>query len=270
MFDPNDTAYVLLSLFPLCLFFVRFNEGLLKRLVAVAAIIGSIAVILQTGSRGGILGFGAVLLILLLTKVGGIGTSYKWLIVVMLVSTLLFFRDSIYVERYLTLTDISSDYNVDDPGGRIELWKGAIALSLTNPITGVGFDCFTYAHFLAKAAAGESYLRYHAIHNSYLQISTEIGLIGFGVFMLIIVRSFSTFLRASRIQVQPETREISEMSALGGLMLLGFAGLLVSALFLSQGYSTVLTFYFGLAAAMGRIGAGLSGNIRPRSKDEQE
>jgi len=253
MFDPNDTAYVLLALFPLCLYFVRIDEGLLKRLVAVAAVIGSMATILHTGSRGGIVGFGAVLLVLLLTKAGGIGKSYKWLIVVVIVSTLLFLRDSIDVERYLTLTDMSSDYNVTGKGGRLELWKGAVVLSFTNPVTGVGVQCFSWAHFLDKAAAGDSYLRFHGVHNSYLQISAEVGLIGFGIFMYIIVRSFSTFLRMSRIQVQPEKRETSEMSALGGFMLLGFTGLLVSGFFLSQGYSIYLTLYFGLAVAVGRL-----------------
>ena len=261
MFDPNDTAYLLVSLFPLCLYFVRFDEGLLKRLVAVAAILSSIAIILQTGSRGGILGFGAVLLILLLTKAGGIGKSFKWLIVVMLVSTLLFFRDTIDIERYLTMTDLSSDYNLSSKGGRLELWKAAIDLSFANPVTGVGVNCFNWAHFLARAAVGESYLRYHAVHNSYLQISAEMGLIGFGIFMAIIVRSFSTFFSVSRIQVQRETREAIEIRALGGNMLLGFVGLLVSGFFLSQGYSIYSTLYFALAATAGRMGAGLSANI---------
>jgi O-antigen ligase len=255
MFDPNDTAFLLVSLFPLCLYFVRFDEGMLKRLVAVAAIFSAIAMILQTGSRGGILGFGVVLLILLLTKAGGIEKSYKWLIVVMLVSTLLLFRDAIDIERYLTLTDLSSDYNLSSQGGRLELWQAALDLSLANPVTGVGVNCFSWAHYLASLAAGESYLRYHAVHNSYLQVSAEIGLFGFGVFMFIVVRSCLTFFRTSRIQVQPETRETSEMSALGGLMLLGFAGLLVSGFFLSQGYSIFFTLYFGLAAAMGRLQA---------------
>ena len=51
------------------------------------------------------------------------------------------------------------------------------------------------------------------------------------------------------------------MSALGGLMLLGFVGLLVSGFFLSQGYSIFSTLYFALAAAMGRLQAGLSTGI---------
>ena len=143
----------------------------------------------------------------------------------------------------------------------MELWEAAIDLSFANPVTGVGVNCFPWAHFLARSAAGESYLRYHAVHNSYLQISAEMGLIGFGILMFIIVRSCSTFLRANRIQAQPETRETSEMSALGGLMLLGFAGLLVSGLFLSQGYSIFFTLYFALAAAMARLQAGPSAGI---------
>src|SRR4051812_27417296 len=60
VFDPNDTAYVLLSLYPLCLYFVRFNEGVLKRFVALAVVFGAVVMILLTGSRGGILAFAGV------------------------------------------------------------------------------------------------------------------------------------------------------------------------------------------------------------------
>jgi len=55
--------------------------------------------------------------------------------------------------------------------------------------------------------------------------------------------------------MQPATRETSEMSALGGFMLLGFVGLLVSGFFLSQGYSILATLYFALAAVIGRLQA---------------
>jgi O-antigen ligase len=261
MFDPNDTAFLLVSLFPLSLYVVRFEKGLLKRLVAVGAVFGAIAIILQTGSRGGIIGFGAVLLILLLTKAGAIGKSYKWLIVAMLVSTLLFYGDTIDVERYLTLTDLSSDYNVSSKGGRLDLWEAAIDLSIANPVTGVGVNCYPWAHFLSRTATGESYLVFHTVHNSYLLISAETGLIGFGIFMFIIVRSLFTFIRVSRIHVQPEAREASEIRALGGVMLIGFGGLLVTGLFLSQGYSIFFTLYFALAAAIGRLQTGPSTGI---------
>jgi len=261
MFDPNDTAYLLVSLFPLCLYFVRFDEGLLKRIVAVAAICGAVVIILLTGSRGGILALGTVLLIVLLTKTGGIEKGYKILFVVMLASTWLLMGDRIDVGRYLTLSEISSDYNVSSEGGRLELWRAAIDLSLANPITGVGVNCYPFAHFLARELAGESYRQWHAVHNSFLQVAAEVGLIGFAVFVLINLRSAFTFFRISRIQSQPQSPETREISALSGLMLLGFVGLLVSGFFLSHGYSIYSTLYFALAAAMGRLPAGPSGRI---------
>lgn len=253
-FDPNDTAYVLLSLFPLCLYFVQFGGGWLKRLVAVAATCGAIAAILLTASRGGILGLGAIVLILFLRKTANIGVAQKSALALALLAAWLLMPGRID-ERYLSLTDISSDYNVSSEGGRLALWQAALELSLTNPLTGVGVNCFSWAHFLARVASGDTYLVMHAVHNSFLQVAAEVGLFGFAIYVLMTVRSLLTFLRISRPQPQPQSAENSEISALAGLMLLGFAGNLVSGFFLSQGYSIFTTLYFGLAASMLRIQA---------------
>ncbi len=264
-FDPNDTAYVLASLFPLCAYFLRSGERLVKRVVAFVGVFSAIAIILFTGSRGGILALGAVLLIVFLTNTSGIGKGYKILFVIMLALTWLLIGDRIDVERYLTLSDISSDYNVAAEGGRFELWRAAIALTFANPITGVGVGCFEFAYFLARELAGNSYLRWHTVHSSFLQVASEVGLVGFFVFVIINVRSLFTFLRISRTQgaLQSPPHESGEISALGGLMFLGFVGLLVSGFFLSQGYSIFSTLYFALAAAIGR----LQGALRSRSLD---
>lgn len=255
MFDPNDTAYVLVSFFPLCFYFIRFNEGALKRLVAIVAIGGAVTTILLTGSRGGILAFGAVLLIIFLTRVAGVGKGTKVLLALLLAAAALLLGSRIDVERYLTLTDLSSDYNLSSPGGRMELWQAAIVLSLTNPLTGVGIDCFPWAHYLARLDAGDTYRVYHAAHNSFLQVAAEVGLIGFAVYMLIIVRGLQTFSRTSRMQSQAGSAESRQLGALGGYMLLGFVGLLVAGLFLTHGYSVFLTLYFGLAAVVERLQA---------------
>ena len=146
----------------------------------------------------------------------------------MLVTTALLMRDTIDLERYLTLSDISSDYNVSSKGGRVQIWEAAIDLTISNPITGVGVYCFPWAHFLAREAAGETYRVYHAVHNSFLQIAVEVGLIGFGMFLLIIVRSVLTFVRINRIESQPlSLPESIEFRALSGFILLGFVGCLV-------------------------------------------
>jgi O-antigen ligase len=270
VFDPNDTAYVLLSLFPLCLYFVQFDAGLVKRLVAIAAICGAIATILLTGSRGGIVAFGVVLLMLFLTRTTGIGVGRKLLLMVALASSWFLMKDKIDVERYLTLSNLSSDYNVTSEGGRTRLWGEAIDLSLAHPLTGVGVHCFATAADQARRLAGEPYLRWHAVHNSYLQVAAEVGLIGLAVYLLIYLRSLRTFIRLSRSR--PQSPDALEIAALSGLMLLGFTGLMISGFFLSQGYSIFSTLYFALAASLARIQSAPSAAAEaplPR-RDEQE
>ena len=251
VFDPNDTAYVLLSLFPLCLYFLQFDAGLVKRLAAIAAIFGAVATILLTGSRGGIIAFGVVLLMLLLTRAAGIGTGRKIMLVLILASSGFLMKDKINVDRYLTLSHLSSDYNLTSEGGRTQLWGEALDLALAHPFTGVGVDCFAFADDVARRLAGETYLQWQAVHNSYLQIAVEVGLIGFAVFMFIYLRSFRTFLRLSRSP--PRSPEGVELRAASGLMLLGFTGLMISGFFLSQGYSIFSTLYFALAASLERL-----------------
>ena len=270
VFDPNDTAYVLLSLFPLCLYFVRFDAGTVKRLLAIAAVCGALATILLTGSRGGIVAFGAVLLMLLLTRTTGLGIGSKTLLVVLLAASGFLMRDKIDVERYLTLSDLSSDYNLTSQGGRIELWKEAIGLSLAHPLTGVGVNSFAFANDVARRLAGETHLRWEAVHNSYLQVAAEVGLIGFTVYMLIYLRSVRTFFRLSRSR--PQSAEALEIAALSGFMLLGFAGLMICGFFLSQGYSIFSTLYFALAASLARIQSAPSAaaGAALARRDEQE
>jgi putative inorganic carbon (HCO3(-)) transporter len=255
LLDPNDTAYVLVSLFPACLYFFRYGEGLLMRLAAVAAVCCAIAVILFTGSRGGVIALGTVLALALVTTKSGIEKRYKILFVLMLAGTWLLLEDRVDVERYLSLSEVSEDYNVTGQEGRLTLWQGAIELALANPLTGVGVDCFEYAYFLAREAADNPYLRWHSVHNSLLQVAAEVGLVGFAVFLSINVQCFLTLYRVSKTTQEQRlnSRDAAELGALGGLLLLGFIGHLVSGFFLTQGYSLFSTLYFALAAAIGRV-----------------
>ena len=252
-FDPNDTAFVLLSLFPPCLFFVRFKNGLLIRLVAIVASCSALAVILLTGSRGGMLGLGAILLLMLLTRIGGINSGQKILFTLLIVATAFLFRDMIDLDRYMTIADLSSDYNASSEGGRIDLWTAAIKLAAAHPITGVGVECFAFAQYLLRERAGAEYLGWLQPHNSLLQIASEVGVIGFAIFMFIIVRSLVVFYRAGSTGSSDQSPIEREFSGLAGLLFLGFCGLLVSGFFLSQAYSNFFTFYFALAAVTRKI-----------------
>lgn len=250
MFDPNDIAYVLLSLFPLCFFYIVHKEGLLKRLLAIISIGASIILILLTGSRAGIIGLITIFLLLLFTKLEKVRWLYKIAFLIALFILYFLYEDKINIERYMTITDIESDYNITDESGRAQIWKRAYQLITENPLTGVGTNCFPMALGYLRE---DLFLipQWQAAHNSYIQIITETGLIGFILFLSIIISSIKNFLRVKNLKVI--TKEASELKTIGGLLFLGFIGHNIVAFFLSQGYSIFFTLFFAFSAALSRL-----------------
>jgi O-antigen ligase len=248
MFDPNDIAYVLVSLLPLSLLFIVRSEGAVKKILALAGAGASLIVILLTGSRAGFLGLAAVLVLALLTQSGSIKLRYKILLIagVALVAMLNFER--INVERYLTLTDMEGDYNVTSPTGRIEIWKKAIELLQAHPITGVGVQCFPMAIGYLRADLAVLPV-WQAVHNSYLQIAVETGVFGFGLFITLVIGSLRNFWSCARNL----NKEGDEIARICGFLQLAFVGNLFCGFFLSQGYSIFFTLFFALSASIRNI-----------------
>jgi O-antigen ligase len=254
MFDPNDIAYVLISLFPLSFFYIVHREGILKKLLSIASIVGSLLVILYSGSRGGIVGLGAVLTSLLLTRSGNIKKSYK---IAFLVGGMLIFllnSEKINIDRYSTLTEVGSDYNVTDEWGRVQIWERAFGLLMSNPVTGVGVGCSEMAIGYAREAAGVL-PKWQSVHNSFIQIAVETGVIGFTLFMILVVVSLKEFSKARKMGGNSD--EIIQFKTIAGLIYIEFVGHLVTAFFLTQGYSIFFTFFFALSVALRNISAQL-------------
>lgn len=264
MFDPNDIAYVLVTLLPLSLLFIVRSEGAIKKILALVGAGASLIVILLTGSRAGILGLAAVLVLALLTQVGSIKLRYKILLLagIALVAMLNFER--INVERYLTLTDIEGDYNVTEETGRLEVWKKAVALLLTYPITGVGAQCFPMAIGYLRSDLAILPV-WQAVHNSFLQIAVETGVFGFAFFLSLIVGCVRNFWRCRAIETAERSgTDREELRTAAGLMQVSFAGHLVCAFFLSQGYSLFFTLFFAISAVMRQLAVVSVGAERPR------
>jgi putative inorganic carbon (hco3(-)) transporter len=248
--DPNDIAYVLISMFPLCLIFIYFDERWFKKLFSIITVLLAITLVLLTGSRGGFLALGTVFLVMFLTKISGLGKTQKFLIFLILAGFYFLLEDKINLERYLSIFEIEEDYNISSESGRLQVWEYSIQLILNNPITGVGVECFPMAVGYLREALG-LIPRWQFTHNSFLQVAVEVGLIGFIIFTIIILRTLSTFLHTSKIEAT--STQAREISTLGGLMFLGFIGQLVAATFLTQGYSIYFVMYFALAATVNRL-----------------
>lgn len=264
MYDPNDLAYFLVSLFPLNLFFVFQNGSPAKKIVGTAAAAASVAVILFSGSRGGFIGFAAVIIMLLFSKNAHLRSLYKLVVIGGVFLIALLYSEKINTERYLTLKNISEDYNMIDDFGRKRIWEKGLGFVLSNPLTGVGVDCFGKAIGDSRAARGEI-PRWQAAHNSYLQVAAETGLVGFAVFVSLIIYSYKNFQKQKKNTARIAAGQY-ELNDIAGLLQAGFTGSLVAAFFLSQAYSILFTLFFALSAVIRK----LSGDISNNREEEKE
>jgi len=246
MFDPNDLAFFVISFIPFNFLFISKGNNLLKKIVSYANLgLGSI-VVLMSGSRGGFVSIALVAFMLIFFKSKTIKFSYKVVFIVFSVAALLYSATIMDFDRYKTITDIESDYNVTDEFGRFAIWKRGIRLMITHPLTGVGVSCFSMAISQDRMAEGVL-AKYQTAHNSWILIGTETGLIGFVLFGLISLNTYKIFK-----QVKNKGRS-EELVKLGEMARVGFAGHFICSMFLSQAYSIYWTFFIALSAVMQRM-----------------
>jgi len=246
MFDPNDLAFFALSYLPLNMIFFSKENPVWKRLVSVANIILGILLIMMTGSRGGLVAFGIVVLMLILTKSRIMKMSYKVIVVGLALIAIFYGWERIDLSRFMTITEVGEDYNVWDETGRIEIWKKGLGLMLSDPLTGVGVSCFSEAIGRQRKEQGLQEL-WQSPHNSLVQIGAETGVVGLILFVVISYRSFRIFGKSSNIGKSEQVLKTGEIARIS------FAGHFVSSMFLSQAYSILWAFYIVLSAALWNI-----------------
>lgn len=144
-FDPNDMVFFTLSFLPFNFIFLSRGNSLMKKLICLVNLVAGVVVILRTGSRGGFISFSIVMLMLLLTKTRTIKFSYKIIFVVLCLAAVSLNASKINFERYKSIRNVESDYNLSDEEGRLSVWKSGLKLMLFHPITGVGVNCFSEA-----------------------------------------------------------------------------------------------------------------------------
>jgi O-antigen ligase len=82
-----------------------------------------------------------------------------------------------------------------------------------------------------------------------VQIGTETGVIGMGLFLLMSLNVVRIFRKTKRRACPEKLTRIGEMG------MVGFTGLFVSGMFLSQAYSVYWAFYVAVSAVMSRLAA---------------
>jgi O-antigen ligase len=195
MYDTNDLAYVLDGVFPTALAFGMTAASRTRRLLFYGSAAIMVVSVLLTASRGGMFGLLFVMALILLdpgtlrpqqattkfatarkTKMGA-----KTRIVFSLVACV-----SIGIavwpklppetrERLATMLNLGSDYNVDENGGRLDIWKRGVEALADRPI-GYGINTFP----MVDVRHGG---RFQTAHNSLLLVFVELGPIGLAMYL---------------------------------------------------------------------------------------
>jgi O-antigen ligase len=154
---------------------VQSKQNILLRIVYLAYIPLAIFAILLTGSRTSLIAVIPFGFYLIGTRQIKPGTKIL-LVSILLVSLLALipFIPSTIVSRLGTL---GSSIEARDLGGRVELWMEALQVFSAHPITGLGSGTL-------DSAIGS------AAHNTFVSVLAETGMVGFGLFLLILAIVF--------------------------------------------------------------------------------
>jgi O-antigen ligase len=228
-YDPNDTALFFVMVLALTLPAAKYVKPLYRRCLYFLTVMGVGAVVL-TQSRGGLVAGVATVTVWGLSK-GLKGILRIGLLGVLGVTLIMAIVPAEHLERFYSIFNLESDYNMTAKGGRMDIWKNGLILVKENPVFGTGISTFRIAEGMINSGG-----RWSPAHNSFLEVAVELGLPGFIVFMGMLI---SAYKRA---------KPTDESDWLGRGLRLSLVSFMAGGIFLSWGYHIVL--YFVLCIAM--------------------
>ncbi|MFN2471256.1 MAG: O-antigen ligase family protein [Gaiellaceae bacterium] len=239
--DPNDHAYMLATTLPLTLWLLGERRWRPVVLVLAAAMSASIAL---SFSRGALVGLAAALVWHVLTERRGQMLLLGGVIVLAAGTTFLLVQaNPEQVQTGLRAKQKVATANVDT---RVDAWRAATRLSLEHPILGVGPGNFRF-HYLEETGRPAGTSNIGVVHNAYLDVAAELGLLGGILFLGYLAAVFARATAARRAGRGPP----GMASALRTALVVAFVG----ALFLSEQYFAPFWLLGALATALWREGA---------------
>lgn len=260
MSDPNDYAAQLILILPcLLLVVVSASQFMFGRIVAAGVFLYGLYLILLTGSRGALIAI-AITILFCLWRLRPSQKILAASIVILLVCTTPFVVPQRILTRFSTIFQ-SANFAKKDPdlAGAVEsgearryLFKQSILATLSHPVFGVGAGQFQ--NYEGRTAR-EKGLRgsWHETHNSFTQVSSEIGIPALLFFLAAIIATYrmldSVYRTARR---KPPTKETRQIRATAFCLLISLVGFCTASFFLSLAYRFYLPALTGLAIALYR------------------
>lgn len=239
--NSNGFAMFLLALLPFFIIYFNAESHRLWKIAYALIVLCLLLCIVKTRSRMGFLGI-LVQFILILWYVR---KSKKALFAALLLFCLplLHASDNLW-KRVGTIHMAFSQTNVDDPG-RTNKWRQAATLIRRYPVLGVGQSRFRDA--VRYHGLGESE---HIVHNAYLEIACESGVMSMLMFISCLIITIRQNLVAIKFFDHSHDKRMRKVSKGLFISLTTYAFCL---LFLSEHYNSMLYIMLALSASLSRI-----------------
>lgn len=259
--DPNELAAILVPSVTFALFALATTRSALIRLALVAsAVIGALA-LFETESRGGLLALGVVFVAVLVLG-GPVRMSAVPVMLTTACAGIAYYTLIAPPEALARVTD----FRAGGGSGRTDLWTVALEAFRDHPLAGVGignFEVVEPLYTLGVVSINRVDFvveRTLVVHNTYLHVLAELGLVGLFLFGALIVGACAVALRAIRVFARAGDRD-AEILARG--LLIGTIGMLAAFFFISAQYEKQLPLLLGVLAALSSLAA----TIREREPD---
>jgi len=258
--NPNEMAQALLLGMPLWAAKMTTYPVGPKKLFGGGMMLVTLLTVFRTGSRGAMIGF-FVMGLFMFARASVMGKAQMLLGVVLLSGLVMVAMPGRLLSRYKTVDQVDDDEMdegmresaITSTESRKALLRTSIKLTFTHPLFGVGPGMFQVAENDEAIANGQRQGQWLGTHNSYTQVSSELGIPAFCFFVAAIFMSLSsTYLLYRQTRGDPRTADIGSVS-LG----LHYAMILyaVTVLFEHIAYTVMLPVFAGLASSLIRTSA---------------
>ena len=248
--DPNDFAYLMVCALPLACYLLMEEKR--RRLVWAICCTLLIAATLATLSRGALVGLAALAPWAVLTRRVPLTGVLLAVVSVISVAALAFALWAPLLNDRLSMKGRIADKNVT---AREALWTGAVRMAADRPLTGVGpgrygIESATYVRNNPIPLGDDP-----VVHNSYLHVLAEVGLLGVIGFVGFLASSWRMLARGRRRAISIGDRDGRRLAtAMQASLLVA----IVAGAFLSEQFTTP----FWMIGALATVVAGVPQAVR--------
>lgn len=193
-FDPNDIALLLAIGIPMAVYLMtRRDRPVFLQVLNFFYPVATGFVIILTGSRGALLAAVPAYLFFLATVLR-LGRAWRFAALAVVACAVLGATKLDLGEPVQRLASVASSSSDDHLSGRSEIWNAGWAAYGEHPLLGVGGGAFARA--TKKTNGQEQEL---IAHNTYLSVLTELGPVGFLLFLALLVAVWQSAPRQPQI-----------------------------------------------------------------------